>query len=725
MTLVEAQIASEHIPYLSLQAWVKLLENLPGVENLPAPQFKELEDWCNPRLANLPNWRAVVRQADDRWIAVYQTMHESLARKQRQAGQPQNGVFYTSAKVAGYLTQQTLGVYLNQMERQIEEAWQKSHFELALTLFDSVRQTQIIDPSCGTGVFLMQALHCLHAFYIRLAQNYPELTISEPAHSILTNQLGGIDLDPLSVMITECRLAQWVSRLDGHFSLSPETQLRFEVGDTLAGTMCPAFGNDHAQPNSTLERWHFILGNPPFVSEVRGQAERFRKLKAENSSDHQPYYQAKMDLCDGFLAWSMDHLHPGGQIAYVMPAYWTQRSSTAPLRQRMWQEGCFRELWNFEGTPLFKNAPGHHSALLQWQKRSAETFSNNEEKEGDLQFQHLPIGFGNGEDDLQTGNLCPGSVMLAPMTHKLLIGEVSEVALLHRLGTLPALLQSQSIQQGIVIPQGRLKPGDKKRLPPAIQEELPVQPGVFILNDEEVEALHLSVEERALLRPYYQPIGFQAFTGFSDSQPSQWIIYTDVANRQLLEQQPDRYARLRNHLDRFASVNTSAFAPYGLHRSRQAKWFEDTNKILVPRQVFKPSFAHVPFPAFVNEGFLVIHTEENPAWLCALLNSDLGWFWFYHQKRKGPRLQIDKEVLQHFPQPTACSADLKDKIVELALQLSQSQGMHADLYHSNTWQNNRNALNELINQVYQLTSSETNCITRLKNQVFNQTDKAG
>jgi hypothetical protein len=724
MTLVEAQIASEHIPYLSLQAWVKSLENLPGVETVSASPFEELENWCNPRLANLPNWRAMARQPDDGWVAVYQTKHESLACKQRQASQPQNGVFYTSAKVAGYLTQQTLGVYLNQMESQIERAWQKSHFDLALALFDRVRQTQIIDPSCGTGIFLVQALQCLHAFYLRLAQTCPELTLAEPAHSILTSQLSGIDLDPLSVLITECRLAQWVRRLDGHFSLSPETRLRFEVGDTLAGTRSPACGSEYAQPNVPLERWHFILGNPPFISEVRGQAGRFRKLKAENNL----YYQAKMDLCDGFLAWSMDHLHHGGQLAYVLPAYWTQRSSTAPLRQRMWQEGRFRELWNFEGTPLFKNAPGHHSALLLWQKQQAEHFAGLEifeSKPGDSQIQHLPIGFGKGEDDLQTDNLCPGSVMLAPITHKLLLGEVLEVTLLHRLGTLPILLQSQSIQQGIVIPQGRLKSGDKKRLPPAIQECLPVQPGVFILTDEEVEALQFSSEERALLRPYYQPIGFQAFTGFPDSRSSQWIIYTDAANRQLLEQQPERYARLRNHLDHFASVNTSAFAPYGLHRSRQAIWFEDTNRILVPRQVFKPSFAHVPFPAYVNEGFLVIRAEENSAWLCALLNSDLAWFWFYHQKRKGSRLQIDKEVLLHFPQPTACSAELKDKIVELALQLSQAQGMHAELHSSSDWQSNRNALNELINQAYQLTSSEINCVARLKSQVFAQAGKVG
>lgn len=689
------------IPSLSLQAWDSLLETIPL-----NPESESLKHWAGFRFSTLPGWEKIAASPNDTWVFQYEKLQETLAKTQRKKGQPQEGVFYTAPAVARYLTVQTLGKFLIQARDKIYQAVQQKKSSqsqaLAQALWLEVQQTRVIDPSCGTGVFLVEALHLFSAFYREVAQEIPELQLPHPAHFALTNQLAGIDLDPMSVMITEFRLAQWAVRLDEVKVTLDVAALSFYSGDTLGSATCGestdplSVGSNFANPKRS-QKWQFILGNPPYVSEVRGQAQRFRKLQHIES----PYYQAKMDLCDGFLAWAIDHLQPDGQLAYVLPAYWTQRSSTATLRSRLWEEGQLVETWAFEGKPLFKNAPGHHTALLIWQKNEL-----NQSESSSISFaiegsREVLFGHGESDADLRPENLKMGWVTLENKTGKFLSGDAVELTLLAKLSTMPPLLLPDEIQQGLVIPQGRLKPIDRARLPQAVQADFSAEPGVFVLNSTEVQALDLTEAEQGLLRPYYRPKGFTAFQGFLQAPAAEQIIYTDLKNRKALESNPAQYARLRLHLDRFATVNTSGFGPYGLHRSRQAVWFDDVSKILAPRQVLTPAFAVVPFSAYVNEGFLILRSPEDPQWLCALLNSQLAWFWFYHQKRKGVRLQIDKEVLNHFPKPSKVSSELRAQCIVLAQQLASS---NSDLSTRKVWMAE---LNGLVAQAYQLTPVET------------------
>jgi hypothetical protein len=272
-----------------------------------------------------------------------------------------------------------------------------------------------------------------------------------------------------------------------------------------------------------------------------------------------------------------------------------------------------------------------------------------------------------------------------------------EAALLAKLSELPPLLTKNDIQQGLVMPQGRLKKADWHRLPPELQSQVPPDCGVFLLTNAEVAMLHLTAAERALLKPYYGPAGFQPFRGFADEQPIYQLLYGNLENRKLIEKQPSEYAHIRAHLDRFQSVNTSAFAPYGLHRPRQADWFEDSKKILCPRQVLRPALAVVDFPAYVNEGCYILRpTKTDPFYGCGLLNSKLGWFWCYQHKRKGHRLQIDKDVLSVFPAPAKISRIQQLRLSEMARQLSVTPDDVKLLA----------ALNEHVYAFYRLTAPE-------------------
>ncbi|WP_303672556.1 Eco57I restriction-modification methylase domain-containing protein [Vampirovibrio chlorellavorus] len=681
--------ADSHPDNLSALVWQSMLSQLtPTIsENNPSsisyiPPGLRLSQW--------QGWEAIWPQPDDHWVALYEQTQARLARQNRKKkGELQQGVFYTPEPMARYLVRQTLGVFLQQRYQAIAGAILENQVQAAQTLVDEVQGVKVIDPACGTGVFLVAALQCLSEFYQRLQEQFTTIHIEGNAQFAIRHQLYGIDIDPLSVAITECRLWQWAHWLEAQ---DRADESFFTHTNLMAATLMAA-DTLNASPFPDL-RWQFIVGNPPFVSEVRKQAERFKALQ------HTDFYQAKMDVCDAFTAWAIQHLSPNGQLAYVLPIYWMQRTSSQSLRTLLWETGRFRQLWRFGDSPIFKNAPGHHPSLLLWQK-SLSNLKNVEK----ASRQSIQWGTAETVESLSESGLSAACILNDARSGKFVVGEQQTIDLLHRLSDLHTLIPEKAIQQGIVLPQGRLKKSDWRQQTPSFQAQFSQDAGIFLLTDAEVAALSFNDFERALLKPYYGPTGFLPFQGFQQNKALYQLIYTDAPARKKIATHPDRYSNLRAHLDRFAPVLTAAFKPYGLHRPRQPHWFENPCKTLCPRQVPYPAFAVVEHPAYVSEGFYILQPENagQAHFWTALLNSQLGWFWLYHQKRKGQRLQIDKDVLQVFPQPPSVT----EAAIETLATISQKLAQPVSALERKTL---LNRLNKQVFQLYQCSPEEVACV---------------
>lgn len=498
------------------------------------------------------------------------------------------GAFYTPPFIAAYLTRQTLAPVLKHIPAD---------------------QLRLIDPACGDGVFLIEALK-------QLRETFPHVS---PAS--LSTCLFGIDSDPVAV--SKCR-----SRLAKATSLPPEA---FRETIQCADTLLDATVFDETP-------WDAVLGNPPYMSEVRNLSGLFAKLKHAGG-----YYHAKMDLADAFTAKSVERLKPGGRLGFVLPEYWLQRHSARPLRRKIWTETRIEELWLYGAEKPFREAPGHHTSLLVLEKNRQPDQSG---------VRSIRLGQGQHHQPPDRDSLIKAGLSFQPGSGRLLIGQTDELAILEAMTATGNSIPAQWIQQGIVLPQGRLRHKDRQKLPADLADTLPEDAGIFLLTPGEVAALNLSEAEQTLLKPYYLPGDFQPEQGFQ--QPARYyLLYLDRKNRQCLHDFPERYPNIRQHLNRLAPVITSSNGPYGLHRPRQPEWFEGGTRLYGLRQTPKPCFAVATEPAYVNEGFYILRPQApwTPEALGRLLNSKLAWFWFYHQKRKGHQLQIDKDVLSVFPLP--------------------------------------------------------------------------
>ncbi len=533
------------------------------------------------------------------------------------------GKFYTPGPLADYLTAQTLGRRLTKAKSRIIKALSRHDTTAARHEVEKIRQLHVADPACGCGIFLTAALRRLHAFYAGLPDELADLR--PKAADILSRQLTGVDIDETAVLLAKWSLTRTAARLDSFHSEECAPEVAFLIcADALT----------HPWAWKSVD---FILGNPPYLTEVRQQAERFRRFR--EASPIARYYQAKMDLCDAFVYLGWELLKTDGELGYVLPEYWLQRNSARPLRKHLWDHATLREIHTFGNRKLFKAAPGHHTSLLILSRQMPpETGSASR-----------PCLLGNGD----LGTPVAGRIRLDNASGRLLLGASDVMELLEKLALMPPLLAPEDIQQGIVFPQTRLRESEWRRLPDPLRQRVSPNTGIFILTGDECAALDLNVEEVRHLKPCYEPGNFRPFQGFNPDDAPLWLIYADRQLKEAMMARPQDYPALRGHLERFEPVLTSSHKPYGLHRPRQPHWFESPRKILGLRQTFRPAFAVVDTPAYVGEGFYSIVPKNGlpPDFCAGLLNTSLAWFWFYHQKRKGSRLQVDKDVLLAFPAP--------------------------------------------------------------------------
>jgi hypothetical protein len=276
----------------------------------------------------------------------------------------ENGVFYTPHSIAAYLTAQTLGALLTQAHKDLNAAMARGETESAQAILARVQALRVIDPACGCGVFLSEALTGFASFY-QAAAGFTGIQVPEaPARYALLHQLCGVDSDPMAVKLCQWGLWHQAARLDGQpFDWPTAGGLLIHGDALLAGTVPELSGG-----------WNVVLGNPPYRVEVRGQGKRFNQLRQASAVAH--WLQPKLDLCDLFLGRSLDLLAPEGLLGLVLPQYWTQRSASAHIRQALWERTTLQELWRFEGEAVFERAPGHHTSLLILKNKEPEGWTS-------------------------------------------------------------------------------------------------------------------------------------------------------------------------------------------------------------------------------------------------------------------------------------------------------------------------------------------------------------
>jgi hypothetical protein len=319
-----------------------------------------------------------------------------------------DGVVYTPDYIARFIVEQTLGTHCREIFAGIlgkyaapgataEDkpiSWKKGAERQAWAEFrDRLTSLRIIDPACGSGVFLIMAFDYLKAELAKVNAKLAELegkgmagSLLDPDSEILTNNLFGVDVNSESVEIA--KLSLWIKTARrGKVLDSLDANIR--VGDSLIEDSSFAYRSHGFEWKTAFPDifaaggFDVCLGNPPYV-----RMELIKPMKPWLEKRYEVVAD-RADLYAYFFERGIKLLKPGGRLGYISSSTFFKTGSGAPLRDFLRKGATIETVVDFGDHQIFEGvttypailtmragapAPGHELRFWTIDEMPADSF---------------------------------------------------------------------------------------------------------------------------------------------------------------------------------------------------------------------------------------------------------------------------------------------------------------------------------------------------------------
>jgi type I restriction-modification system DNA methylase subunit len=651
---------------------------------------------------------------------------EGTISDQKRTKRKKDGVFYTPKYITTYIVANTIGKLCTDKRKEldIEEIEYDDSFlkkdktltvkgkKLFSTLTDYknwLTNLKIIDPACGSGAFLNQALNYLIEEHEKIDDIIADLTNSplrlfDTDKNILENNLFGVDINEESVEIAQ--LSLWLRTAKKDRKLS-KLNNNIKCGNSL---LASEFDWKKEFPDIMKNGgFDVVIGNPPYIKEATNKS-AFNGLHAHYC------YQGKMDLWYFFGSLALDIIKKDyGLIGYIAPNNWITNDGASKFRNYIIDKGKIVEFIDFSDFKVFDSAG--IQTMIYIMKRTDDNanygldFSkvlNSKIKHEDAQLFLEKIV--DVKYEYFTSNVIKKELINQPINFinaelNLIIEKIKSKGNFN--------LDSKEIASGIDLLQDFVNKKHKE-----VIENVEIGDGIFNLSQSEYDNLNLNQTEKELLKPFYTTSELQQYYG--NPKNKLWIIYTDSSFKD--EDKILTFPNIKEHLDKFLEVFTSVNKPYGLHRSRDEKYFKGEKIFSLRKCSIRPRFTYTDFDTYVNRSFMVIKTNRiNQKYLTGILNSNLIAFWLkYKGKMQGNNYQIDKTPLENLPLINP-SIEVQEKIAVLVKSIisnTQKSSDYQELLDKTKTENNFDREIQLTKELEQLTEELVKAESKINSIIY-------
>ncbi|MFZ5353182.1 MAG: Eco57I restriction-modification methylase domain-containing protein [Bacillota bacterium] len=488
------------------------------------------------------------------------------------------GVFYTPYEIVSYM----VGSILNDIDLAVNP------------------HIKILDPACGAGYFLIEALNLL---YKKFYESYDEIISCNPElqkrlnrdnikRYIAENILYGADIDPEAVMLTKKSIEKEVGEICSTNIICCDSLIAGSEG------FLDLFTTDV----STLEFWDdefdYILGNPPYI----GHKTADRTYKERLQSIYKDVYRDKSDIHYCFIKRSIDLLKNNGKLSFICSRYFLEGPSAEGLRRYILNNCSIIEIVDFDGYNVFADA-GVASCILTLEQDGAGHAPARIKK---LSYKNKKILKGSIMDNSNFMTFHVGRSMLKSNGWLLIPEEKYEVFKIIDDKSTHTLSDIFDSYQGIIT-------GCDK---------------AFIVSEKDIKSFEL---ENSILKPWLKNSNIQKYKITSSNQ---YIIYSDLIEN--LDDYPNAAAYISRHIDKLV---TRRECVKGLREWYKLQWGRKTDvfegrKIVYPYKSDTNRFCVDDTGYFCSADVYSLKLKMNFEniydynYLSALLNSKTAEFYF-------------------------------------------------------------------------------------------------
>ena len=200
---------------------------------------------------------------------------------------------------------------------------------------ENFKEVSVMDPSCGCGSFLLRAAEYIFS--------HSDFNIEQ----VISKMIFGIDINGDNVRRCKILLSLLVLLYGG----DPDgCTFNLSIADSLESNWSELFG---------IDKFDYIVGNPPYVNTHDMSAETIRRLKDNFISTQ----KGTFNIFYAFIEQSMKYVSLRGGVCYIIPNNYMTISAAATLRTFLTKNKYISRIIDFDHNMVFAPVRTYNSIL--------------------------------------------------------------------------------------------------------------------------------------------------------------------------------------------------------------------------------------------------------------------------------------------------------------------------------------------------------------------------